>query len=70
MRLLEDVLIVSGLTRFGGDQGEATGQYGILRGMVMPLLIFPHETDTRASEPAPSPHIKNYFNSIDHKAYV
>ena len=41
MRLLEDVLIVSGLTRFGGDQAEATGHYGILRGMVMPLLIFP-----------------------------
>ena len=41
MRLLEDLLIVSGLTRFGGDQGEATGHYGILRGMVMPLLIFP-----------------------------
>lgn len=36
----------------------------------MPLLIFPHETDTRVLEPAPSPHIKNYFNSIDHKAYV
>jgi len=41
MRLLEDVLIVSGLTRFGGDHGQATGYYGILRGMVMPLLIFP-----------------------------
>jgi len=41
MRLLEDVLIVSGLTRFGGDQGEATGYYGILRGMEMPLLVFP-----------------------------
>ena len=41
MRLLEDVLIVSGLTRFGGDQAEATGHYGVLRGMVMPLLIFP-----------------------------
>lgn len=36
----------------------------------MPLLIFPHEADIRASEPAPLPHIKNYFNSIDHKAYV
>jgi len=41
MRLLEDVLIVSGLTRFGGDHGEATGYYGMLRGMVMPLLVFP-----------------------------
>jgi len=41
MRLLEDVLIVTGLTRFGGNHGEATGYYGILRGMVMPLLIFP-----------------------------
>jgi len=41
MRLFEDVLIVSGLTKFGGDQGEATGHYGILRGMVMPLLVFP-----------------------------
>ncbi|MCL2580154.1 MAG: polysaccharide biosynthesis protein [Oscillospiraceae bacterium] len=41
MRLIEDLLIVSGLTRFGGDQSEATGHYGVLRGMVMPLLIFP-----------------------------
>ena len=41
MRLFEDVLIVSGLERFGGDHGEATGYYGILRGMVMPLLVFP-----------------------------
>ncbi|MDR2908884.1 MAG: polysaccharide biosynthesis protein [Oscillospiraceae bacterium] len=41
MRLLEDVLIVSGMSRFSGTQEEATGTYGMLRGMVMPLLIFP-----------------------------
>lgn len=41
LRLWEDVLIVSGLTKFGGSHDDATGTYGILRGMVMPLLIFP-----------------------------
>jgi len=41
MRLWEDVLILSGLTAFSGESNIATGTYGILRGMVMPLLIFP-----------------------------
>lgn len=41
LRLWEDVLIVSGLAAFGGDHDDATGTYGMLRGMVMPLLIFP-----------------------------
>ena len=41
LRLWEDVLIVSGLSAFGGNHDDATGTYGMLRGMVMPLLIFP-----------------------------
>lgn len=41
LRLVEDVLIVSGFKAFSGDAGTATGAYGILRGMVMPLLVFP-----------------------------
>lgn len=41
LRLLEDVLIVSGLQKFSGNRQEATGTYGIMRGMVMPLLTFP-----------------------------
>ncbi len=41
LRLIEDVLILSGLKSFTGRQDVATGTYGILKGMVMPLLIFP-----------------------------
>ncbi len=41
LRLWEDILIVSGLAAFGGNHDDATGTYGMLRGMVMPLLIFP-----------------------------
>lgn len=41
LRLVEDVLIVSGLRKFSGQQDVATGTYGMLRGMVMPLLTFP-----------------------------
>lgn len=41
LRLLEDVLILSGLRAFMGSDDAATGEYGRVRGMVMPLLIFP-----------------------------
>jgi len=41
LRLLEDVLVISGLRAFSGEQGTATGTYGLLKGMVMPLLLFP-----------------------------
>lgn len=41
LRLVEDVLIVSGFRRFSGQDDVATGTYGMLKGMVMPLLIFP-----------------------------
>lgn len=41
LRLLEDVLILSGLKTFSGQDDVATGLYGMLKGMVMPLLIFP-----------------------------
>lgn len=41
LRLLEDVLILGGLKTFSGQEDVATGLYGMLRGMVMPLLVFP-----------------------------
>lgn len=41
LRLLEDVLIVGGFKTFSGKDDVATGTYGILKGMAMPLLVFP-----------------------------
>lgn len=42
LRLAENLLIVSGLKAFaGGDATQAVSSYGILKGMVMPLLFFP-----------------------------
>ena len=42
LRLAEDVLIMAGLRAFsGGAGGAATSAYGILKGMVIPLLTFP-----------------------------
>ena len=41
LRLVEDLLIVSGLKAYSGREDVATGTYGIMRGMVMPLLLFP-----------------------------
>lgn len=41
LRLVEDLLIVSGLKTYTGQEDAATGTYGMLRGMVMPLLLFP-----------------------------
>lgn len=41
LRLLEDVLILAGLKVFMGMDDAATGAYGRVKGMVMPLLIFP-----------------------------
>lgn len=41
LRLCEDVLILAGLKTFIGEADAATGLYGIIKGMVMPLLIFP-----------------------------
>jgi stage V sporulation protein B len=41
LRLAEDVLILAGLKTFSGNDSAATGVYGMLKGMVMPLLVFP-----------------------------
>ncbi|MDL2232786.1 polysaccharide biosynthesis C-terminal domain-containing protein [Ruminococcaceae bacterium OttesenSCG-928-L11] len=41
LRLAEDVLIMSGFKAFYGQDGMATGTYGMVKGMVMPLLTFP-----------------------------
>ena len=41
LRLMEDVLILAGLKTYAGRDDLATGTYGMLKGMVMPLLIFP-----------------------------
>jgi stage V sporulation protein B len=41
LRLIEDVLILSGLRLYIGAGGAATEVYGLVKGMVMPLLIFP-----------------------------
>lgn len=41
LRLVEDVLIMRGFRLFTGQADIATGTYGVLKGMVMPLLVFP-----------------------------
>lgn len=41
LRLVEDILILRGFKLFSGQSDIATGTYGVLKGMVMPLLIFP-----------------------------
>lgn len=42
LRLAENLLIIGGLRIFtGGDDSSAIGAYGILKGMVLPLLMFP-----------------------------
>jgi len=41
LRLAEDVLILAGLRVYIGAGNTATEVYGLLKGMVMPLLIFP-----------------------------
>lgn len=42
LRLAENLMIIAGLKVFsGGDSSQAIGLYGILKGMVLPLLAFP-----------------------------
>ncbi len=41
LRMQEDVLIISGLRKSGLDQTLALSEYGSIKGMVMPLIIFP-----------------------------
>ncbi len=41
LRMQEDVLILSGLRKSGLDQSLALSEYGIIKGMVMPLIVFP-----------------------------
>jgi len=38
---LEHVLVPAGLKRYGADRAASLSQYGIVHGMVMPLLLFP-----------------------------
>nr|WP_286166998.1 oligosaccharide flippase family protein [Clostridium sp. D33t1_170424_F3] len=37
----ENLLVPRGLKRFGADSSSALSQYGIIQGMVMPILFFP-----------------------------
>ena len=41
LRMYEDVKIISGLTAANMPAAEALSQYGLLKGMIMPLLTFP-----------------------------
>lgn len=41
LRMQEDVLILSGLRRAGLEQSLALSEYGSIKGMVMPLIVFP-----------------------------
>lgn len=41
LRMQEDVFIVSGLRKSGLSHTEALSEYGVLKGMVMPLIVFP-----------------------------
>ncbi len=41
LRLMEDVLVLSGLKTFMAQSTLATETYGRVKGMVMPLLVFP-----------------------------
>lgn len=41
LRMQEDVLIISGLRKSGLDQTLALSEYGSIKGMVMPLIVFP-----------------------------
>ncbi len=48
LRTAENVLIPSGLRRFGATESEALSQFGLL-GMVMPILLFPSSFLTAVS---------------------
>lgn len=41
LTLIENLLIPKGLRSFGASRGESLSQYGIIKGMAMPLLTFP-----------------------------
>ena len=41
LRLVENVLVINGLRTYNGTDDAATGAYGMLKGMAMPLLVFP-----------------------------
>lgn len=41
LRMQEDVFILSGLRKSGLDQSLALSEYGSIKGMVMPLIVFP-----------------------------
>lgn len=38
---LENILIPKGLKQYGSSKGEALSEYGMIKGMVMPILFFP-----------------------------
>ncbi len=41
LRMQEDIWIVRGFEKFGMNKENALGEYGLIHGMVMPLLVFP-----------------------------
>jgi stage V sporulation protein B len=41
LRLAENVLTMNGLRAYSGESGSGTAAYGMLKGMAMPLLLFP-----------------------------
>lgn len=38
---VENILVPTGLKRYGQTSGEALSQYGMIKGMAMPILLFP-----------------------------
>lgn len=41
LQTLENILVPPSLKRFGASSGEALSQYGMIKGMVMPILMLP-----------------------------
>lgn len=41
LRLVENILLPNSLKRYAGNDNSGLGVYGMLKGMVMPLLMFP-----------------------------
>lgn len=41
LNTIENIAMPQGLKSFGQNYGDALGQYGMIKGMVMPILLFP-----------------------------
>lgn len=68
LTMIENILIPKGIMKYGKSSGEALSQYGMLKGMAMPVIFFPSFVLSAFSSLL-IPEI-SYYHALDNKTKI